>query len=458
MHDGAMSRRGWGSGFRYVCCVLTVCFCLEMSALSSARADSVAVVPIPSFQLTKSGATVTLGCEVTGGSGTKTYAWVQASGPSVDLVDADQATATFTAVDVSARTRLTFKLTVSDSSESTPGEATATVDILAPAPAPLEADAGADQAAVSGTTVTLSGLARGGVVAKKTFSWAQTSGSPTVSIASTGLGETATFAAPTVTTETTLGFTLTVTVGSETATDTVEVAVFPALSAEAGSAQTVDSKASVTLSGSATGGIGVKSYAWAQTGGSPTVTIGSADQASASFTAPLATMETTLEFTLTATAGSETATDTVSVTVLRAPPQVAGLSLVSRPRSGDTYKQGETIRAQVWLSELSAVSGSPQLSLGVGSQTRTMSYVGLERTQVLEFEYAVQASDADTDGVSVGSSALSLPAGASLVGEADRAVAVSLSGHAVANASGHKVDGSQSAASPLPDLNACPGD
>ena len=232
----------------------------------------------------------------------------------------------------------------------------------------------------------------------------------------------------------------------------------PPLSAEAGSDQTVASGASVTLSGSATGGVGTKTYAWTQTGGSPTVTLSNADQASTSFTAPTVAVTTELEFTLTVTAGSATATDTVSVSVSAEPPRVTGVSLVSRPRSGDTYKSGETLRAQVWLSELAVVTGSPQLALEIGTQTRTMSYVGLDRTRVLEFAYTVQASDADADGVSIGSSALSLPTGTSLAGAEGGTVGVSLSGHAITNASGHKVDGSQSAVSPLPDLNACPAD
>ena len=42
--------------------------------------------------------------------------------------------------------------------------------------------------------------------------------------------------------------------------------------------------------------------------------------------------------------------------------------------------------------------------------------------------------------------------------ESGAAVKVSLLGSAFANASGHRVDGSESAASPLPDLNACPED
>ena len=289
--------------------------------------------------------------------------------------------------------------------------------------------------------------------------WSQTSGRSVTLSSTTSL--TPTFRAPNLTASYVLRFRLSYGSTSDTVAITVN-ANNDAPSANAGANQIVRSQAATTLSGSGSDPEGSSlSYAWTQTGGSPTVALSDAGQASASFTAPTVTADTVLEFTLVVTdAGGQTATGTVDVTVT--PPlrtvQAMGLSLASRPLSGDTYKQGETIRAQVWLSGLAVVSGSPQLALGIGSRTRTMSYVGLDRARVLEFEYTVQASDEDTDGVSIGSGALSLPSGTSLVDEAGETVGASLSGYAVANESGHKVDGDESAVSPIPDLNACPGD
>ena len=404
-------------------------------------------------QAVEAEAGVTLGGVATGGSGTKSYAWTQTGGsPTVVLSDANQAIASFTAPAVASETVLKFTLTVTAGSKTATDTMNVTVSPLA-----LSAEAGPDRTVMQETSVALSGSATGGF-GTKSYAWAQTGGSPTVTLGDANQAS-ASFMAPAVTSETVLGFTLTVTAGSETATDTVNVTVSPpALSVEAGPDRTVASGVSVTLSGSAAGGSGAKSYAWTQTEGSPTVTLGNAGQADTSFTAPPVTVTAELEFTLTATAGSETATDTVSVTVAADLLQVTAASLVSRPRSEDTYKSGETMRAQVWLSGLVEVSGSPQLALGIGTQTRTMSYVGLARTQVLEFEYTVQASDADTDGVSLGSDALGLPSGTSLTSEAGGIVETDLTGHAISNAPKHKVDGSQSSASPLPDLNACPAD
>ena len=406
-----------------------------------------------SDQTVDSGADVQL--SGSGSSYASSYSWIQLNGPTVTLSGASTLSPSFTAPNVTSQTNLVFRLRVTRWGLSASDSVTITVN---PLPPPPTVDAGPNQTVFPGSTVTLSGSATGGH-GTKSWAWTQTGGSPTVTLSNANQAS-ASFTAPPVTAATDLEFTLTVTDASGSATDTVTVTVRPSLGAEAGPDQTVASGAPVTLSGSATGGSGTKSYTWTQTEGSPTVTLSDADQASASFMAPTVTTATTLGFTLAVTAGSQTATDTVDVTVT--PPlrtvQAMGLSLASRPLSGDTYKQGETIRAQVWLSGLAVVSGSPQLALGIGSRTRTMSYVGLDRARVLEFEYTVQASDEDTDGVSIGSGALSLPSGTSLVDEAGETVGASLSGYAVANESGHKVDGDESAVSPIPDLNACPGD
>lgn len=447
------TRRGGCGTFVFLLSLPVLVFGLSLP--TSAHSSPLSVRADTASNPTESGTSVVLNGTVTGGSGPLTYAWAQIYGNTVVLDGANRLNASFTAPVVTSHWLwLGFQLTVT-SADGQSGTAKVWLRVM-PA-TPLSATAWADQTVTAGSSVTLSGWVIGGIGAK-TYAWTQTGGSPAVTIDDADRAS-ARFTAPSVTASTPLEFTLTATAGSETDTDTVSVTVKPPpLSVEAGPDQAVDSRAPVTLAGTAAGGDGPRTYAWTQTGGAPTVTINGANQAGAGFTAPSVTEATELEFTLTVAAGDETAADTVTVTVAAEPPRVAGLSLVSRPRSGDTYGPGETVRAQVWLTGLVAVSGSPQLALGIGTQTRTMSYVGLERTQVLEFEYPVQASDADADGVSIGSSALSLPTGASLADESGGTVGVSLSGHAISNASGHKVDGSQSAASPLPDLNACPAD
>ena len=57
------------------------------------------------------------------------------------------------------------------------------------------------------------------------------------------------------------------------------------------------------------------------------------------------------------------------------------------------------------------VTGTPQLALGVGSQTRQAGYASGTGTTVLVFRYVVAQADADGDGISIGASALALNGG-----------------------------------------------
>ena len=82
--------------------------------------------------------------------------------------------------------------------------------------------------------------------------------------------------------------------------------------------QTVGEGAAVTLTGTGTDAEGESlSYAWSQTGGTPSVALTGADTASASFTAPVQLAEdAALTFALMVTdARGATGTDTVTVTV-----------------------------------------------------------------------------------------------------------------------------------------------
>ena len=78
-------------------------------------------------------------------------------------------------------------------------------------------------------------------------------------------------------------------------------------------------------------------------------------------------------------------------------------------RSGDTYGLGEILKAEVIFSEAVTVTGTPQLTLTIGSATRTvdLEYVW-EDGEGLVFEYEVQSDDLDTDGISIEADALSL--------------------------------------------------
>jgi K319-like protein len=81
-------------------------------------------------------------------------------------------------------------------------------------------------------------------------------------------------------------------------------------SADAGADQTVQQGQQVTLDGSAS--INADTFAWTQTAG-PAVTLTGADSAVATFTAPVTA--TTLTFRLTASTGSASSTDDITITV-----------------------------------------------------------------------------------------------------------------------------------------------
>ena len=93
-----------------------------------------------------------------------------------------------------------------------------------------------------------------------------------------------------------------------------------ALAANAGADQTVAPGDPVTLHGSASGGATPYTYAWTQTGGSPTVTLTGANTTTPSFTAPSPATTTAYTFQLQVTDNAATiATDSVVVNVSVAP-------------------------------------------------------------------------------------------------------------------------------------------
>ena len=116
-----------------------------------------------------------------------------------------------------------------------------------------------------------------------------------------------------------------------------------------------------------------------------------------------------------------------------------------RPQSGDTYGRGETLKAEVMFSEAVTVTGTPQLTLTIGSATRTvdLDYVW-DDGEGLVFEYEVQSDDLDTDGISIEADALSLN-GATIQDSAGNPADLDLSEHVISNEindGNHKVDGS----------------
>ncbi len=122
-------------------------------------------------------------------------------------------------------------------------------------------------------------------------------------------------------------------------------------------------------------------------------------------------------------------------------PSVAGVTITSRPATGDTYSRGETVEVAVRFSQGVGVTGSPRLALGIGSATRQAGYDRAGATSATQyFRYVVRQADVDADGLSIGSGALTLNNGA-IRSNAGANAALALGSHAITNASNAKVNG-----------------
>ncbi|MEK7415108.1 MAG: PKD domain-containing protein, partial [Planctomycetota bacterium] len=244
------------------------------------------------------------------------YQWTQTAGPTVVITNADKATASFIAPSPGVDTALSFELTVTDNQGAVGKDSIGVTVRAKPNTAPV-ANAGLDRTVAMNSAVTLAG---GGTDSDGTiaaYQWTQIAG-PTVVLTGANTAS-AGFTAPVVTTPTVFGFTLTVTDNQgATGTASVAITVAPnqAPTANAGSAQTVNEGATVSLSGSGSDSDGtIASYAWTQTAGSA-VTLSGAASATATFTAPQVSADTVLTFKLTVTDNSgATGEATVNVTV-----------------------------------------------------------------------------------------------------------------------------------------------
>ena len=95
---------------------------------------------------------------------------------------------------------------------------------------------------------------------------------------------------------------------------------------------------------------------------------------------------------------------------LATPPTVKDIALISSPARGGTYEFGETIEVEVEFDRGVTATGSPQVALTIGTETRhaTLSAWG---GRSLYFDYTVQEGDRDEDGISIAANALVLNGG-----------------------------------------------
>ncbi len=264
-------------------------------------------------------ATVNLSGSGTDSDGTiASFAWTQDSGTTVNLTGANTENASFTAPSTAGV--IVLQLTVTDNDGATATDnVSITVEAVVENQAPT-ANAGDDQNVSAAETVNLSGSGTDSDGSIVSYAWTQDSGtaltltgadSANASFDSSGADDAGEV----------LIFILTVTDDDgATATDNVSITVAaPDVNsppnAEAGDDQSVAFSATVNLSGSGTDSDGtIASFAWTQVSGT-TVNLTDANTENASFTAPSTAGEIVLQLMVTDNEG-ETATDTVSITVV----------------------------------------------------------------------------------------------------------------------------------------------
>lgn len=84
---------------------------------------------------------------------------------------------------------------------------------------------------------------------------------------------------------------------------------------------------------------------------------------------------------------------------------------VSSSTGNGIYKAGDTISIQVTFSENVTVTGTPQLTLETGATDRVVNYTSGSGSNVLTFNYTVQAGDTSADLDYLGNTALTLNGG-----------------------------------------------
>ena len=101
------------------------------------------------------------------------------------------------------------------------------------------------------------------------------------------------------------------------------------------------------------------------------------------------------------------------------------------------YRIGDDVQVTVTFSENVTVTGSPQLELAIGSNSRTAGYESTDGSAVV-FSYTVAVGDSDSDGIAVAANKLTLNGGSvkdAANNDAD------LSHNALTAQAGHEVDG-----------------
>ena len=122
------------------------------------------------------------------------------------------------------------------------------------------------------------------------------------------------------------------------------------------------------------------------------------------------------------------------------PPGVSGLTL-NTPVAGTAYERFEPIEVTVTFNKAVDVTGTPQLALGIGTETRQADYASGTGGTALKFSYTVVQADADANGISIGADALTLNSGTIDVSGGTTDAVLTLAGFAIENSANHQVAG-----------------
>ena len=247
------------------------------------------------------------------------YSWTQTGGPAVTLADDETASPTFTTPGVETATAITFEVTVTNSDGAT--DTDSVTIIVQPLVSESESTniTSQDRIVMGAESVQLSVSA---AVApddeELSYSWTQTGG-PGVNMTDADTSSPS-FSAPSIRNSTTLTFEVSVADG--TATDTVNITVYPGNEppeADITGLQVVSGTHSTTLgAGLSTDPEGDSlSYEWNQTAG-PDAETGTTSAAALTLTAPNVGESTNLTFEVTVSDG-EGGTDTEAVNVTVTP-------------------------------------------------------------------------------------------------------------------------------------------
>ena len=127
-----------------------------------------------------------------------------------------------------------------------------------------------------------------------------------------------------------------------------------------------------------------------------------------------------------------------------AAPAISSVTFHDSPARGGTYERGERVQVEVRFDRAVRATGKPRVALTIGTHTRYAPYSGSggpspDYSDTLYFDYIVQASDRDEDGISFAANALSL--GGGTIWAADGTTEADLTHGAVSSRGGHKVNG-----------------